>query len=154
MSYLKVIFNDDVSTKAVSFQFKHVGLLINLLLNFVFVTMMVKKFANNFLSRFTLLFLVQNVILVLMCFVAVDFSRWFFFANLTSLLAYEKIFFYKIPVQSFHFLKLIPRRESYAIILFLLLGCPTGGWDFNQYFRTTPVFKVMYTPKLIYDTLK
>ena len=97
---------------------------------------------------FAIIIFLQNIIFLSLCFIAVDYSRWYFILFSTVIYFYfmfskeietnfpslsYKINFLKINNSTFLFL---------SFVLYLIISIPFAGWEFNQYFNSHLYFKI------------
>lgn len=120
-----------------------------LFVNFYFIMGVVaSKIENHRKNVFVFTLVLNQVVLVFLCAIAVDFSRWFFMVNLTSIIFpyliddkflevfndSTKTLAVKLQKIDFYF----NYRISYY--LFLFLGMPFFGlWDMKEYFSKIPI---------------
>ncbi|MGV4413286.1 hypothetical protein [Chryseobacterium sp. T1] len=119
-----------------------------ILLNFYFIVgIIINKIENTRKNIFIATFVLNNFILLMLCIIAADFSRWFFMVNLISI-----VFPFLIDNQSLeNFNKKIIVNNTFVKImkffnyklsyfLFLFIGMPFFGlWNFKEYIEKTPI---------------
>ena len=90
----------------------------------------------------------QNIIFLSLCFIAVDYSRWYFIL-FTSVVYFYFMFskeletnFPSLPYE-INFLKINNSTFLFlSFILYLIISIPFSGWEFNQYFNSHLYFKI------------
>ena len=105
---------------------------------------------NNVRKRhfFSIIIFLQNIIFLSLCFIAVDYSRWYFIL-FTSVVYFYFMFskeletnFPSLPYE-INFLKINNSTFLFlSFILYLIISIPFSGWEFNQYFNSHLYFKI------------
>ena len=111
---------------------QYIGLTITILshLIFIFLGIFYKiKLRNSFI----LLLMTQYAVLILLCMVAIDFSRWVFFCNITAIIT---IYMY---LKKEDFLAK-PNRiyKNIAMILYFFVGMQHVGWKSYIQYQSLP----------------
>lgn len=152
----KYVFRDLVSnstfyiTDSIKTLKQFIGFSINNIICISFIIFSYFTSENDDRKRqiFAIIIFLQNIIFLSLCFIAVDYSRWYFILFTTVIYFYfmflkeietnfpslsYKINFFKINNSTFLFL---------SFVLYLIISIPFAGWEFNQYFNSHLYFKI------------
>ena len=129
-------------------KFQVFGFFLNNLLCVLFILLCgLSNTNNNKYKLFASLILSQNIIFFSLCFVACDYSRWYFLLFTSIIIFYYffvetlvlKINLSSFEHKSFTILRKI-RKVKYFIYLFI--GIPFAGWSFDSYYHSILIFKI------------
>lgn len=118
------------------------GLLFTLISHFIFMYVLLKKYFIN-PKRNTFFLISHYLICILLCTVAIDYSRWVFLFNITFLITiFSGNYTKNLNLQWF------PPIKTYAMIMYLFIGMPYSRWTTKSWILSTPAG---ITLKLIRD---
>ena len=152
----KYVFRDLVSnstfyiTDSIKTLKQFIGFFINNIICISFIIFSYFTSENNVRKRhfFSIIIFLQNIIFLFLCFIAVDYSRWYFIL-FTSVVYFYFMFskeletnFPSLPYE-INFLKINNSTFLFlSFILYLIISIPFSGWEFNQYFNSHLYFKI------------
>lgn len=136
------IFNGTFYFWKILSPFQTAGLIITLWLHFIFIFTSLKNHFVNKKDGYKFL-LFQYAVCILLCSVAIDYSRWVFLFNMTFLIT---IYSGKhVKITGIHW---FPSLKISLIVLYFFIGMPYSRWTVKSWFLSTPAGTTL---KLIKD---
>jgi hypothetical protein len=109
------------------------GFFMNLVLIFFSFSYYIKSFFFTKWKSFKTVIFLQYLVIILISMIAIDYVRWFWWGNITLLLAI--IIYYKRDLKDIYV-----KHLRVNMILILFIGLPLGGsWSLTQFIWTMPI---------------
>lgn len=117
----------------------YISIVINILLQALFIYFITKILRKK---EYQKLFILQYFVCILLCIIAIDYSRWIFFTNFTILISVFSVSKEQIFDTEFNKPKILK-----ILVCYLILGIPYAIWSVKSYILSTPLI-IPYNIKL------